>query len=179
MNLLIFVLWFGIICIPEIIYFTSRTINTTSEASCIFEFDNFDNYTCARSTQIVYSQQINCTTDTFEVRTCLFDDEEAFKESKDVLTVTSKPFGFDCEISDDAYDNLNLTLYVLCPNVKPNLEWYTYIVDFVSGTGIFNETILFHGVYPNTSLNRFSFDLAFLFMVGLIYIISIILLVFK
>ena len=182
MNLLIFILWFSIICVPEIIFFTSSAVNSTSEASCVFELENTNNYSCSRLSYVVFSPQTNCTDNLFKVRTCLFDDDEvAEKESGDEVTVTSQLVGYDCEfIGVDGFDEFpNLTSYLLCPNVLPNIEWYAYIVDFISGTGIFNETILFHGVYPNASLNRFSFDLAFLFMVGLIYIVSIILLVYK
>ena len=73
----------------------------------------------------------------------------------------------------------NFALYRLCSNVEPHIEWYQYVLDFATGTGIYNETILFHGAFSYSSLGFFHFDLAFLVMVWIIYIFSVVLLVYK
>ena len=179
-------LWFGIICIPEIVYVASRSFNTTSETSCVYELPNTKNYTCvSNQTTTVYSLPSNCSDveDDFEVKTCLFNDVGvAVRESGSDVTVSSVLYETDCVTRINDIDDLNIlsvTVYSMCPNVEPHIEWYTYIGDFISGTGIFNETLLFHGVYPNVTLGQFSFNLAFIFMIGLIYLVSVILLVYK
>ena len=70
----------------------------------------------------------------------------------------------------------------VCPRaIAPNLAWYDYILDFVLGQGLFNDTVLFYGRYGNTTVvgDTYSLPLAFLFMTGVIYTISVVLLVFK
>ncbi len=176
-------LWFSIICIPEIVYVASRSFNTTSEASCVYEIPNINNYTCLNQTTTVYGLPSNCSNvaDDFNVQTCSFNDEGmAVRESGNDVTVSSVLYETDCVTTiDDNMNSLSVTMYSLCPYVEPHIEWYAYIGDFISGTGIFNETLLFHGVYPNVTLGQFSFNVAFIFMIGLIYVISVILLVFK
>ena len=186
MNLLIFMLWFGIICIPEIVFISSRTLNETSETSCVFQTPNDINYTCSRSTVLVFGLVGNCTAteleDTFVVQECSFNnDGVAVRESGiNEITVSRNAYELDCQEADiENQTLLAFPAYSLCSNVDPHIEWYTYIADFISGTGIFNETILFHGVYRDSPLGVFDFDLAFIVMVGLIYVISVVLLVYK
>ena len=174
MNLLIFALWFGVIVIPQIIHLGSRSLNSTSHVSCVFEMSSTNNVSCAASSTVnVFGIRSNCTYEdnTFTVQTCSFDNDGiATSESGNEVTVSLT----DCTFSNEA-----TTRYVLCPNVDPHFEWYTYVVDFISGTGIFNETVMFQGVYADFSSGRFSFDLAFLVMVAIIYTVSVILLVYK
>ncbi len=165
-------------------FISSRTLNETSETSCVFETPNDNNYTCSRSTALVFGLPGNCTTeveDTFIVQTCSFNnDGVAVRESGDEITVSRNAYELDCQEAEIENQTLvAFPAYSLCPNVDPHIEWYTYIADFISGTGIFNETILFHGVYRDSQLGGFDFDLAFIFMVGLIYVMSVILLVYK
>lgn len=187
MNLLIFMLWFSFICIPEIVYVSSRVFNSTSQASCVFQTPSTNNNSCSSTStsSIVFSVQTssNCSypENPFDIQTCSFNDNGiADSESGTEVTVVSLLYNADCiEVDPDTATVPNITTYVLCPNVDPFYPWYTYLTDFISGTGIFNETLLFHGIYPNTSIGNFSFDIAFLAMIGIIYVVSMILLIYK
>lgn len=77
--------------------------------------------------------------------------------------------------------NVPIRRYRLCPSgIDPNLVWYQYIIDFILGQGRFNDTVLFYGRYGNTTVvgNRYSLPLAYLFLTGIIYTISVVLLVY-
>lgn len=79
-------------------------------------------------------------------------------------------------------ENASIILLRMCPRaIDPNTLWYEYIIDFVLGQGIFNDTILFYGRYSNTTVvgNAYDLPLAYLLATGIVYTISVILLVYK
>ena len=78
-----------------------------------------------------------------------------------------------------------MTYYYQCPyDIDPVTPWYQYIFDFVLGKGIFNDTILFHGRYTNETVEtvahvRYNLPLAYLLLTGAIYLMCVVLLVYK
>lgn len=75
--------------------------------------------------------------------------------------------------------------YTLCPTgIDPVVPWYQYIFDFVQGKGIFNDTVLFHGRYTNESVEivgstKYNLPLAYILLTGAVFVISVVLLVYK
>lgn len=68
----------------------------------------------------------------------------------------------------------------LCSNdIAPNILWYQYIIDFVLGQGVFNETVLFYGRYSNATIGLYNLPVTYLIVTGIVYTISVVLLVFK
>ena len=192
MNVVIFALWFSIICIPQFIYHSQQSSNSTSTLACVFALPNTKNYTCPEFSgenllvmSEVYSVEDECNgeDEVFSIETCAFNSRGvAESESGRNVLVSTRLYDTECEeLDSDDFDFApnSTTLYTVCVGVDPNYEWYDYIIDFVSGTGVFNETSLFQGIYPNNEIGRFDFALAFIFMTGLIYALSIFLLVYK
>ena len=87
----------------------------------------------------------------------------------------------DCTFQDNSTNFQVIELRICSGNIAPRILWYQYIVDFVLGQGIFNETILFYGRYGNTTVvgESYSLPLAYLLVTGTIYTISVIFLVYK
>ena len=54
-------------------------------------------------------------------------------------------------------------------------------MDFALGQGLYNDTILFYGRYGNVTVSGglYSLPLAYLLMTGVIYALSVVLLVYK
>lgn len=75
--------------------------------------------------------------------------------------------------------------YYLCVNgIDPVTPWYLHVFHFVQGQGIFNDTILFHGRYTNETVEvsgsgKYNLPLAYIFLTAAVFIISVILLVYK
>ncbi len=158
-------------------------------AACVYAKPETNNLIrCSSNTSytvLVYeiknSNIYNCSDDFFNIRECLIDnDGVAYKEGSSELTVSAVKIYDNCTQNSGSS---GLATYVLCPQVKSQFEWYEYILDFVTGAGYFNETLLFHGGYPPASSSHFvlayRFDLAFLFIVGIVFVFSIIHLVYK
>ena len=194
MNVVIFLFWFSIICIPQFVYEAGYQLNRTSNTACLFPKSSFGNLTCSNSSfertnglVIYYSVPAECTSEegVFQIQSCSFDHNNiAVSEDGSTLSVSSMILNNSCTqvSSNDAnhQSTLNTTIsYIACVGIKARTEWYQYILDFISGTGFFNETSLFQGVYPNSSLGRYDFSLAFLVMTGLIYALGVFLLIYK
>ena len=192
MNVVIFALWFSIICIPQFVYNSQQSINSTSTLACVFPLPNTENYTCPEfsgenllAMSEIYSVEDECNgeDEVFSIETCAFNSRGvAESESGRNVLVSTRLYGTECdELDSDDFDFApnSTILYTVCVGIDPDYEWYDYIIDFVSGTGVFNETSLFQGIYTNNAIGRFDFALAFIFMTGLIYALSIFLLVYK
>ena len=69
----------------------------------------------------------------------------------------------------------------VCSGVDPAVLWYEYIIHFVLGQGIFNDTILFYGRYGNDTISgsSYSMSFAYLMVTFAVYFISVVLLVIK
>lgn len=156
----------------------------------------FPNYTCtenltspSNTTPTIFYQTVtlnytcNATNDTFSVRTCLYEDRTiggvtlgvAYRESPDVISVsTSQP-------TDCMFENVTMPLAVqLCASdIEPHVEWYQYVIDFFLGEGIFNDTVLFHGRYSNSTVYVYNLPLAYMLLIIVVYTISVALLVYK
>ena len=62
--------------------------------------------------------------------------------------------------------------------------WYQHIFHFFLGRGIFNDTVLFHGRYTNETIEvignvKYNLPLAYILLTGTVFLISVILLVYK
>ena len=158
-------------------------------AACVYpKPENSDSIRCSSNTSytdpvLVYeiknSHIYDCIDDFFNIRECSIDnDGVAYKEGSSEITVSAVKIYSNCTQN---FGSSSLATYVLCSQVKSRFEWYEYILDFVTGAGFFNETLLFHGGYPPARSSHFvyRFDLAFLFIVGIVYVYSIIHLVYK
>ena len=180
MNVLIFALWFSIICVPQLVLYSSQT-RTASGVSCVYEVSKGENVSCfSLSSTTVYGIPGACVDEeqSFKIQTCSFSGN-GIAESASGTEIRVSPYLLsNCTEKNDLRSVR--TEYFLCSNVDPHFEWYTYIVDFIYGTGIFNETIIFHGAYANVYDGHFfRLDLAFLVMVITVYGIGIVLLVYK
>ena len=200
MNLILVIFWLSLIVVPQIIWEINTSTSTTSLATCVFP-DELDftgsladmitnttdplesttlNRTCMdgnrNPTMRLYDASF-CTpsTDAVEIRFCEFNDgDTAFREGAMTASVVS---------SSDGCSELNGTnRLVFCDsNIAPRVEWFGYIVNFLVGQGLFNDTLLFHGRYTNTTVVRNTYDmpLAFLFVTLVVYALSVLLLVYK
>ena len=69
--------------------------------------------------------------------------------------------------------------YMMCVGVQPLTLWYEHIINFFTGQGLFNETMLFQGQYTNQFVGGYNLPLAFILLTGFVYLVSIALLVYK
>lgn len=178
MNMVIFALWFSFVCIPQFI--NPGELNITSQAACLIPLANSSQFTCSNTSVqepgVVFELASNCSNGTL-IRLCKFDDSNVAvsESSTTVLTSSDSQVSFDCPT-----ELANATQYVVCVGVDPFIIWYQYVLDFISGDGIFNSTPLFHGVYPNeVTPGGYNLPMAFLIMAGVVYCISVSLLVYK
>ncbi len=169
---------------PQIVIYGIRGLNNITYASCAFVTSNTSTR-CSTNAPFLFlidelENPSECVLEnSFKIRQCLVNDAGVpYKEDGGTELTVSLAVIYDqgCIVMNKTS---LVTSYVLCSEVEPHIEWYEYVLDFVTGTGIYNETILFYGAFSYNSIGFFHFDLAFLFMVGIIYIFSIILLVYK
>ena len=197
MNIVIFFLWFGIICVPQVVYQVRNpgSSNTTSSIACLINISNGSVNECSnRSLSITggiterYLVPSNCLQEPDNdirmkvIQECSFSDNIAVSENGIQRSVSEFLLDESCNMVDPLTNQdllANTTVYKVCVGVDPLVPWYQYILDFISGTGLFNETLLFQGVYPNESIDGYSFSLAFIFMTALVYFVGVILLIFK
>lgn len=201
MNVVIFLLWFGMICVPQFYYQSRTDTRPLSNTTCLIPTMSpslflSSNFTCTnesinRLTTMVYSIPSHCIqrVSSVKIRECVIEGGEGVKESTIIHTVSNTLINNSCMVvsesndltNNDYYDMAlaNATVYSVCIGVSARVEWYQHILDFISGTGFFNETLLFQGVYPNTSIGGYNISLAFLFVTGIIYGLGVILLVYK
>jgi hypothetical protein len=194
MNLIIFFLWFGIICIPQIVHQIAFPPNTTSNIACLINLSmRAISSTCSNESMIRtngrlilynYSIPSNCFSEpnVIMIQECAFNEiGTAFSENGNIKEVSEFLYDHNCNIVPSTNQNAlaNVTEYEMCIGVQPFVEWYQHIINFISGSGIFNETLLFQGVYPSTIFDRYDFSLAFLFMTAFVYIVGVLLLVYK
>ena len=201
MNLVIFALWFGFIIVPNSIYIAVEDPpRAASLLSCAYPFsDNVftscsDDSTPSDSDNVFYlltsSPTYTCTalsnSTSFSLRTC--GTSESFingtqqnvtdRETSTTVTVSDlMPNLADCTLENE---NVTIQQVRVCSSgIAPFIPWYQYIIDFVLGQGTFNETVLFYGRYSNASIGNYNLPVTYLFMTGVVYTVSIALLVFK
>lgn len=191
MNVVIFLLWFGMICVPQFSYQSQFETKSVSNITCLTQ--SLSNISCSnessnRLNTVVYLLPSGCdavSMDTITIRDCDFnEDNVAVAESDSSQVVTSTLLDGACMVVDQGdvfFDAVlaNVTIYTVCIGVSARVIWYQYILDFISGTGFFNETLLFQGVYPKNTIGGYDLSLAFLFMTALIYTLGVLLLVYK
>lgn len=77
-----------------------------------------------------------------------------------------------------------MEVYYVCERVDPVTLWYEYVFDFALGRGIFNDTVLFHGRYTNDVVQvvgetKYHLPLAYILLTGAVFLISVVLLIYK
>lgn len=189
MNIVIFALWFGFVCVPQIIqqFLGVTGSNRTSQVACVISVNGTNGNCSSDSLQrtngirMAFEVPVACLNspqiaddNSFGVRTCAFSNEIAVRESSSSVTVAPAP------IIDTCAQGSNMSnAFLVCVGVQPDVPWFQYILNFFSGQGIFNETLLFQGFYPNAILGGYNIPLAFLTLAIVVYVISIVLLVYK
>ena len=179
-NLAVFTIWISVVCIPQFIWETTEGANTKPNyrLACAYRSSAQSNCSDGYPTTHVYSldassSSSNCSelysNDSFPIRTCTFEDHVA--ESSTLITVWSV---LNCSA---------VTTWNVCStDIHPYLPWYQYLVDFITGRGVFNQTVLFLGRYTNATVigNRnFNMPLVTLVTAGVVYAISFVVLVYK
>ena len=128
----------------------------------------------------------NATNDTFSVRSCLFESRTiggvaysvASQESTQVVSVSHiQPT--DCQFTNVTNATTPQLVRLCSSGITPHIEWYQYVIDFFLGAGIFNDTVLFHGRYSESTVFVYNLPLAFMLLIVVVYAISIVLLVYK
>ena len=193
MNIVIFTLWFGLIGVPQIIHEAEgglSGVNRTSQIACLISpndtVSRCSNESIQRTsgTILLYSVPDNCTNFTgtsievLEVRSCTVSDNIAVRESGlPPLRVSETPVTYSC--TPEMLGSGTGAAYMMCVSVQPFTLWYEHIINFFTGQGLFNETLLFHGQYTNQIVGSYNLPLAFISLTGFIYLVSIALLVYK
>ncbi len=204
MNLVIFALWFGLVVVPNSIYVSvENPPRTASLLSCAYPFsDNSfiscsDDSTTSNSDNLFYlltnSPTYSCmalsNSTSFSLRTCETTEGSingtqqniTSKESSITVTVSDlMPDITDCAFESGSSENVTIQQVRICSNdIAPIIPWYQYIIDFALGQGVFNETVLFYGRYSNATIGNYNLPVMYLFMTGVVYTVSIVLLVYK
>ena len=112
----------------------------------------------------------------------------AGRESGSVVTVSNTP-PIDCVYTDangtmfNSSSGMNGSMpavVTLCSSsIDPYFEWYQYVIDFVLGEGIFNDTVLFYGRYSNEIVVVYNLPLAYFLLIIVVFAVSVVLLVYK
>lgn len=192
MNLIIFALWFGLVVIPNAIYLAvDDPPRTASQLSCAYSFSVNSTISCSNDTAISDNDTLlylltetSCiapsNSTTFDLKRCetslgfINGTERDIADRESSSTVTVSTLEPDCDRSED------IQRVRLCSaDVAPYIPWYQYVIDFALGQGIFNETVLFYGRYGNTTSSGYNLPVAYLFLTGVVYAVSIVLLVYR
>ena len=206
MNLVIFAFWFGLVVIPNAIYIeVEQPARTASLLSCSYPITTNSNTSCSDDTSITDSDNIfylltvnsaySCAapsgSNTTTLRDCVVEAGSlngtsrgiAVRESSASPVVISDliPNVTDCTFEAGTVANTSSfqQVRVCASNIAPHIPWYQYIIDFALGQGIFNETVLFYGRYGNTDFGGYNLPVAYLMVTGIVYTISVVLLVYK
>ena len=206
MNLVIFAIWFGLVVIPNAIYISVADPSLSpSLLSCYYPFSSNSTISCSNdnstfdSDNLFYllsggTPQYTCTAPSngtsFSLRMCEttpstlngFPRDIATKESSSSpLAVSSlMPILSECTLSEGGSGSAVIEEVRLCSaDIDPYIPWFQYLIDFVQGQGVFNETVLFYGRYGNGTIGGYNLPVAFLFVTGIVYTISVALLVYK
>ena len=183
MNLLTSVLWIAFVCVPQIVWDQTdgaKRMATPSALVCAFNanesYECLDNAT-ASSAHLALDGCFYPERPVFDVRECIVRDGIAVQEGDTVIAVsTSLPRKCNEKLS-------NISNLTLCANVAPHsIPWYLFVLEFFTGQGIFNDTILFLGHYT-TSLTiqnaNYNFPLVILVLCGVVYLFNVFLLVYR
>ena len=173
-NVAIFALWFGFVCIPQFIWETSPGVNIQPNYQLACVFNSSAPYNCSNgSPSVLYRVGSNCSlvNRTVLINMCSVHNDIADGES----------CGSAVNFSDQ-WSNCSKEAVHVCKDVTPCTVWYDYIVGFITGQGTFNQTVLFLGRYTNATTIRnksYNMPLVTLVMTGVVYAISFVLLVYK
>ena len=185
MNLIIFAFWFGFVVAPQSAFEdTKNPSGPDSTVACVYSENRSESFfVCPNASSEVFLVPDDCqevASLSYEVRRCEFNDGVANRES------SSDPIRVSPENSTEFFNCLTENSVVaddevltVCVGVDPYIPWYQYIVDFVLGQGVFNETLLFHGRYTNVNVGVYNLPVAYLLLAGFVYAVSIVLLVYK
>ncbi len=201
MNLIIFTFWFGFVVVPQIVWEHARDpSHTTSLLSCVYPSAGLAELNETRACPIgdpvpVYGTPRQCLEEPeeFGVRLCKFERESSGRfvadreSSQDDVEVTAETVDsllmppHNCTPSGGS--NGTFVQYLMCVGgIDPYVVWYQYLLDFVLGQGALNETVLFHGWYTNmtvTADTEYKMPVVFLVFVCFVYVVSVVLLVYK
>lgn len=190
MNIVIFALWFGLVCVPQIAQQILGVTgsNHTSQIACVIPMDitngkcSNDSLQRTNGVRMAFGVPATCRNsqipDTFSVRMCGYSGDVAVREGSTSITVASASITDSCAQEGNMGSATNNS-FMVCVGVQPDVPWYQYIFHFATGQGIFNETLLFQGSYPNSILGGYNIPLAFLVLAAFVYVISVTLLVYK
>ena len=227
MNLFIFLLWFGLAVIPQLVWVSGTNApRTPSQLACVFPLNTsgspqicsdggppgefllsgppapndlvryggrllcrggeaderegrFDVGQCQFQTGengTLVADRASPTRSVSDLTTC-FNITELVRNSHSFIFYPSPPFP-----SPLSYTGVEI--YYVCPGVDPVVQWYEYIFDFALGRGIFNDTVLFQGRYTNETVEvvggtRYDLPVAYILLTGSVFLISVVLLVYK
>ena len=178
MNLLMFLIWTCFVSVPHFIWrgspsgVTAYENSTTSQLTCLLGLDQLPGNTSCTS----YCGGIHVVSDcpqntsTFPSSDCSVVDGAVFWTS-----------GTAKSVQVESVTCLNSTEYCLCRSVPvAATEWYQHIIDFITGQGLFNTTVLFIGQYHNGRINEvYDMPVAYLLTAGWLYVLSITIIVWR
>ena len=123
----------------------------------------------------------NCTNltsiEVFEVRSLVNNNIAVGESGFAPVRVSASPVTYSC--TQDMLGSGTDSAYMMCVGVQPLTLWYEHIINFFTGQGLFNETMLFQGQYTNQFVGGYNLPLAFILLTGFVYLVSIALLVYK
>ena len=136
-------------------------------------------YTCTAPSNVTRFEVQMCATQQGSINGT--QREIATAESSSTVTVSSvMPNVASCSLVESGMGVVSIQEVRLCSsNIAPFIPWYQYVIDFALGQGIFNETVLFYGRYGNVTYGGYNLPVAYLFMMAVVYAISVALLVYK
>ncbi|XP_065900094.1 transmembrane channel-like protein 7 isoform X2 [Dysidea avara] len=165
-NLLMFLVWFGFVCIPQISwrYGDGEDViddPSRSQLRCLRSCD-----LCPVGTATVYSCNLS-TNGSVVINLCSDNNCGSSgrpRESSDVQRVCVNG-------SDDRY--------CVFGNVDPEVGGFQWIIDFITGQGYFNRTVLFYGQYHNGTIDGYNLPLSYLMVTGVVYGMFVVMLVYR
>ncbi|CAI8052918.1 Transmembrane channel-like protein 7 [Geodia barretti] len=203
MNLFIFLLWFGLAVIPQLVWVSGTNApRTPSQLACVFPLNTSGSpQICsdggppgefllsgppAPNDLVRYGGRLLCRGGEADEREGRFDVGQCQFQTGENGTLVADRASPTRSVSD-LTTCFNITESgdpLMCPGVDPVVQWYEYIFDFALGRGIFNDTVLFQGRYTNETVEvvggtRYDLPVAYILLTGSVFLISVVLLVYK
>lgn len=178
-NLLCVVIWVSFVCVPQFVW------RATPEGQQAFELSRQSRLTCLLDPNMYPAHSaLSCpSNDTvYWYRYCQETNVTSYNVSlceEGGVVWRSSPTRL--VVSDLASCNLTQgnSSFVLCRNAQPPATFpLQYIVDFITGQGIFNVTVLFIGQYFNGFVGGvYDLPTAVLLTGGVVYVVFIVLII--
>lgn len=178
-NLLCVVIWASFVCVPQFVW------RATPEGQEAFELFRQSQLTClldpnvypphsalsCPSNDTVYLYSLCQETNVTSYNVSLCEEGGVVWRSGPSHMVVSDPMSCNLTQGNGSF--------VLCHNAQPPDTFpLQYIVDFITGQGIFNVTVLFIGQYFNGFVGGvYDLPTAFLLTGGVVYVVFIVLII--